>query len=1019
MNPLFRISPLAFAITLALLPETQAADFVLNDAQETFSSDRVIDGEIRVRSTDGNTASLTINNGATVTSEGGDMIGQGSTTGVNMAKASVIVEGAGSRWIVPRTSFVLGNTIRIGGAGQGDLTVRNGGQVSVRDLDLGDVFGANSNRFSQADLLVSGQNSLVDAANITADGVFVYKSSITANDGGKINSQDVNIESTVRLSGAGTRWDNSGAFRNRGDLTLENGAVLATNSMTLGSAISSISNQVNISGQGTRLSAQDLTLGSDTRTYLTLSDGAELSATNGILISTISDINTPTEGTLAVGGSVTVDPNRTDVDSTTAGAAQAAGRIDPATAIRFGTGNGYLAFNHTDADLQFANTLSGTGRVYAFNGNTTLSGDLSGLAGSVVVRGGRLVLSGNVDQVNQRGNTATTQSLSRFNVGNGTLVVNGTAGRNEFGVYTNSAQVLEGGVLAGVGQVGSTQVASGGTLSPGENAIGALAIQGNLDMAAGSRYAADIAGNGASDRINVSGTATLRGTQVNVTALDPAQSYQSGRTYTLLSAQGGLVDGATPGTAYAQAATNSAFLNVGLQRTANDLNLTIEQKNTTPTPTPEPTPTPTPTPEPTPTPIPTPTPTPTPTPEPTPTPTPTPTPEPTPTPTPTPEPEPAPAPGIFQTVMVTANQFNTAGALSALQQSGESLRLYNNLLILDADSARDAADQLSGDSLSSTSTALIANSQVVSGVLGTRLRGLLDSGTVRMPAMALNLMPTTPAAENGAWVQPFGNWTQLDGRDGASGLKQSTGGVLFGADGSFNPDWRGGIYAGYSRSKFDADDRDAEGHSDNYHLGLYTGAQIDALRLSADVGYTWHKLESERNVAFAGFSDRLTGKRNAQSLQASGEAAYRIPVGSVSLEPFAGLSYVRYNADDLREKGGAAALDVSSDKQNTVFSTVGLRASTHANVANLNTELYGSLGWRRAYGDLDPRNVQSFAGGPNFEVQGVSQTRDTALTEVGAKVRLNKQTDLGLSYQGQFGTDTRFHSVNAGVTVRF
>ncbi|EPM92080.1 autotransporter, partial [Pseudomonas syringae pv. actinidiae ICMP 19070] len=73
----------------------------------------------------------------------------------------------------------------------------------------------------------------------------------------------------------------------------------------------------------------------------------------------------------------------------------------------------------------------------------------------------------------------------------------------------------------------------------------------------------------------------------------------------------------------------------------------------------------------------------------------------------------------------------------------------------------------------------------------------------------------------------------------------------------------------------------------------------------------------------------------------------------------------------------------------------------------------------RAYGDLDPRNIQSFAGGPNFEVQGVAQARNTALTEVGAKLRLNQRTDLDLSYQGQFGTDTRFHSVNAGVTVRF
>ncbi|RML98673.1 putative Autotransporter, partial [Pseudomonas syringae pv. maculicola] len=65
--------------------------------------------------------------------------------------------------------------------------------------------------------------------------------------------------------------------------------------------------------------------------------------------------------------------------------------------------------------------------------------------------------------------------------------------------------------------MGTTQVSAGGTLSPGENAIGALAIQGDLDMAAGSRYAADIAGDGRADKINVSGTATLRGTQVNVT----------------------------------------------------------------------------------------------------------------------------------------------------------------------------------------------------------------------------------------------------------------------------------------------------------------------------------------------------------------------------------------------------------------------------------------------------------------------------------------------------------------------
>ncbi|RML15190.1 hypothetical protein [Pseudomonas savastanoi] len=36
MNPLFKLSPLAFAVTLALLPDAQAADYVLTNGQETF-----------------------------------------------------------------------------------------------------------------------------------------------------------------------------------------------------------------------------------------------------------------------------------------------------------------------------------------------------------------------------------------------------------------------------------------------------------------------------------------------------------------------------------------------------------------------------------------------------------------------------------------------------------------------------------------------------------------------------------------------------------------------------------------------------------------------------------------------------------------------------------------------------------------------------------------------------------------------------------------------------------------------
>ncbi|MFP3334513.1 autotransporter outer membrane beta-barrel domain-containing protein, partial [Pseudomonas sp. SIMBA_064] len=100
--------------------------------------------------------------------------------------------------------------------------------------------------------------------------------------------------------------------------------------------------------------------------------------------------------------------------------------------------------------------------------------------------------------------------------------------------------------------------------------------------------------------------------------------------------------------------------------------------------------------------------------------------------------------------------------------------------------------------------------------------------------------------------------------------------------------------------------------------------------------------------------------------------AYRIGLGAVALEPFVGVAYVKYDADSFHEKGGAAALDVASEKQDTWFSTVGMRASTRTRVADHDTQFYGSLGWRRAYGDLDPSSTQAFAGGPDFAVQGIA-----------------------------------------------
>jgi uncharacterized protein with beta-barrel porin domain len=89
-----------------------------------------------------------------------------------------------------------------------------------------------------------------------------------------------------------------------------------------------------------------------------------------------------------------------------------------------------------------------------------------------------------------------------------TLAVNGT--------IASSQMLTINGTVAGTGTIGNTSVNAGGTIAPGNGGIGTLSVQGNLAMVAGSRFAAQIDGTGASDRITVTGAANISGATLDV-----------------------------------------------------------------------------------------------------------------------------------------------------------------------------------------------------------------------------------------------------------------------------------------------------------------------------------------------------------------------------------------------------------------------------------------------------------------------------------------------------------------------
>ncbi|WP_434708976.1 autotransporter domain-containing protein [Pseudomonas sp. R1-1] len=374
----------------------------------------------------------------------------------------------------------------------------------------------------------------------------------------------------------------------------------------------------------------------------------------------------------------------------------------------------------------------------------------------------------------------------------------------------------------------------------------------------------------------------------------------------------------------------------------------------------------------------------------------------------------------FNEFATTANGNNAANSLASI---GKNSALYNALLNTTQNSAGAAIEQLAGASNANlTSATLSASSQVGSSMLAAMqqmagpgfLVGLDQRDTPVLaasgvPAAARNL--NDPNARGRLWLQGIGGYGKLDGEHGSSGLEQRTKGSLLGADWALNPAWRVGVLGGYSQTDLDASGVDGE--VDSWHAGVYALHQNGPLALRLGAAYSAHQGESQRHIAFNGFSDRPKGDYDADSQQALAELGYAMGSGRLSAEPFASLGYQRYHRDRYQEKGGAAALQIDSQTQDNFSSTLGLRLAHLSSLDNgMSVTPRMALGWKHTFGDVSSSTRQAFVtGGTAFNVEGSALDRDSLMLEAGLDVGVSARHSLGLGYSGEIGSNSRNHGL--------
>lgn len=365
------------------------------------------------------------------------------------------------------------------------------------------------------------------------------------------------------------------------------------------------------------------------------------------------------------------------------------------------------------------------------------------------------------------------------------------------------------------------------------------------------------------------------------------------------------------------------------------------------------------------------------------------------------------------------------------------------LYALDASQLPAALGALSGEGYASEQSVLVGDSLYSRQAVLGRLRqgayagqagtvaALSDGGptlayeeeakqSASVAALGYVTKTGTPApSASGAtlWGQVYGGWADLDGGSNVADVSESIGGVISGADIRVD-NWLIGAALGYSQSNADVADLGSSFQVDSLLVALYAGTHAGPWNLRLGASYAFNQIDAERTIAYPGYLQQANAQYDGGTAQAFAEIGYGFAVGTVALEPFAGLAFVNVDTDDFTETGATAGLTGSSASSGVGYSSLGIRtATTLALSGGMALQPHASLAWQYAFGDITPTTQLAFlsAPGASFTVAGVPLAENTALVELGADLLVSPQARVGLSYVGQFAEDV---SDNAVSTLR-
>lgn len=887
------------------------------------------------------------------------------------------VEGGSGSWTNDRSSWT---------AADGSGNARWGGRFAVFQGKAGTVTVDDAIAFSGMQFMTDGYIIAAGSGSLTATeaqtnirvdpGVTATITAAIGGAGGLDKLDSGTLILGAANSYAGETWISGGTLRAGADGALPEGtAVTVAGGATLD--VAADQSIASLAGSGTvQLSSGDLATGSagvDTRFDGTISGSGGLTKT-GSGIFTLAGSNDYAGGTTVAGGTLRLDDGTIGSGDLAIAASAildlngsdgAVGDLRGSGEIRLGAGT--LAAGATD-DTEFAGAISGSGGLIKTGaGDLTLSGANSFTGGTMVNEG--LLVAGAAGSFGTgplylaeeaRASFGTySQSLDglagagALDLGSGTLTLNGA----EATTYSGTMSGTGGLTLAGTGSLtlsGDNSYSGATTVSGGR-----LIVNGSLASTVSVGANGELGGSGRIGGLTVSGT-VAPGNSIGTLAVDGALTFASNSTYQVeiapdgrsdridasgaVTIQGGTVEVLADGATDFANVTNYTIL-TGTAVTGTFDTVTTDLAFLTPT-------------------------------------------------------------LIYDAADVRLRMLRNGVALADVAETPNQLavastldtapegELFDQLINLSADGARDAYDQLAGE-------IHVAGAALASRDAHDASRALLDR------------MAMSSGEGLQLWVEGgFGDITAKAGH-GLARVKANrtafAGGIELGSDG-----WRGGLAYRRTTSDFDAAARGSFGDLATDSVHAYVAHDMGAWRIAGGAGLSTHAIDIERQVDIGSLSNRLHSREKGISYVGFAELSYRADLSGVTLEPYAGLSLAATHLDGARETGGPEVLWVSGGSETTTVAGYGLRfGKSFGGFA-----LAADLGGRSYLGSDIDRRLVSFQEGAPFAIEGARFGRHRFAGRVDATY-VAGHTTFGVGVRGEAGKQGSSYSLRATIGHRF